>query len=184
MFKIKKSYLVVGAMVILIASCRPKEHIADCNSTTGSYICFNTDGRDATYARWNLDTVETFNVFNIQGSFPAIPGTVGIWTTVNLTLVNSTGTMGMELGSYDYYDYLTNSGQRKFNFWVKRYDGDAKDPDIKNFVFNPHGVASVNITIMDMTGKLTGLFLANVWNMADTTETGVVKFLFTDIPVQ
>lgn len=184
MFKIKKSYLCIGAIIVLLASCIPKEHLADCNSTTGSYICFNADGRDATYARWNLDTVETFNAFNIQGSYPAIPGTTGIWTTINITMVNSTGTMGMELGSYTYYPYLTNSGLRKFNFWVKRYDGDAKDPEIKNFVFNPYGVATLNITNMDMTGKLTGLFEANVWNLADTTEIAVVKYRFTDIPVQ
>lgn len=184
--QIKKSSIFFTAIIcMLIVSCiPPKEHMADCNSTDGTYICFNNEGRDATYARWNLDTVETFNVFDIQGSYPAVPGTTGPWTTVNITLVNSLGNMGMETGLYSYYEFLTNSGERRFTFWLKRYEGDAKDPLVKNFVKDPHGTAFLSITNVDMTGKLTGLFEADVWNMADTTETAEVKYLFNGIPLQ
>lgn len=179
-----RPYLYVALLGLLIASCAPKEHLVDCNSTTGSYVCFNNEGRDATYGRWNFDTVLTFNAFDIQGSYPAIPGTTGPWTTVNITLVTSTGSMAMETGMYDYYDFLTNSGQRKFNFWVKRYEDDPKDPTVKNFVKDPSGVALLNITNVDMSGKLSGVFEANVRNMADTTETGIVKYRFENIDLQ
>jgi hypothetical protein len=178
------SLFAIAILGLVIASCAPKEHLVDCNSTTGSYICFNGEGRDATYARWNFDTVQTFNAFDIQGSYPAIPGTTGPWTTVNLTLVNSTGSMAMETGLYDYYDFLTNSGQRKFTFWMKRYEDDAQDPTVKNFVINPYGVASLQITNIDGSGKLSGQFDANVWNIADTTETAFVKYRFENIDLQ
>src|ERR1700741_4943120 len=93
-----RSYLTIAILGLMIASCAPKEHLVDCNSTSGSYVCFNGEGRDATYARWNFDTVLTFNAFDIQGSYPAVPGTTGPWTTVNITMVNSTGSMAMETG--------------------------------------------------------------------------------------
>jgi hypothetical protein len=179
-----KKYITIAMLGLMIASCAPKEHLVDCNSTTGSFVCFNNEGRDATYARWNFDTVETFNAFDIQGSYPAVPGTTGPWTTVNLTLVNSTGSMAMETGTYVYHDFLTNSGERRFTFWLKRYEDDAKNPTVKNFVLNPHGVAILNITNIDGTGKLSGQFDANVWNMSDTNETALVKYRFQDIPLQ
>src|SRR5688572_801623 len=99
------SFLAIAILGLVITSCEPKEHLVDCISTTGSYICFDGEGRDATYARWNFDTVETYNTFNIQGSYPAIPGTTGPWTTVNLTLVTSTGSMAMETGTYTYHNF-------------------------------------------------------------------------------
>ncbi len=178
------SLVITGLICLLLASCEPVEHVADCNATTGSFVCFNNMGRDATYARWNFDTVQTFNAFDIQGSYPAVPGTTGPWTTVNVTLVNSMGNMAMETGNYTYKDFLVNDGTRSFTFWVKRYEGEAKDPVVKNFVFNPHGAAILDITNIDGTGKLSGLFEATTWNMSDTTELGLVKFRFTDIPLQ
>jgi hypothetical protein len=183
MMKMKKFSIILG-ILLLLASCAPKEKVVDCDSTTGSYVCFDNEGREATYARWNFDSVETFNVFNIQGSYPPVPGTTGPWTTVNITLVNSTGSMGMETGTYTYYDFLTNSGERRFTFWVKRYVGDDQDPFVKNFVANPYGFALLNITNVDGSGKLSGVFEANVWNLADTTETGVVKYRFENIDLQ
>lgn len=180
----KSAYLVIAILGLVIASCAPKEELVDCSSTTGSYICFNGEGRTATYARWNFDTVQTFNAFDIQGSYPAVPGTTGPWTTVNLTLVNSTGSMAMETGIYIYYDFLTNAGDRRFTFWMKRYEDDAQDPTVKNFVINPYGTAILNITNIDGSGKLSGQFDANVWNMADTQETAVVKYRFENIELQ
>ncbi len=180
----KRSYLVIAGIIVLLAACAPKEKLVDCNSTTGSYVCFNGEGREATYARWNFDSVLTFNAFNIQGSYPAVPGTTGPWTTINLTLVNTTGSMAMETGLYNYEDILENTGSREFNFLIKRYEEDAKDPIIKNFVKNPHEPAYLDISNVDGSGKLSGVFTAGVWNVADTTDDGIVKFRFDGIPLQ
>src|ERR1700754_3734527 len=115
MLKMKKTYLLgLFALSLIIFSCAPKEHLVDCNSNTGTYVCFNGEGRDATYARWNFDTVETFNTFNIQGSYPPIPGTNGAWMTVHITMVTSTGSMAMETGLYTYKEWLENEGERQF----------------------------------------------------------------------
>ena len=181
----KSPYLFILSFIgLFLFSCAPKEHLVDCNSNSGSYVCFNNEGRDATYARWNFDTVETYNAFNIQGSYPAVPGTHGPWTTVNISLVTSTGSMAMETGLYNYHDYLTNVGEKRFTFWVKRYDGDAKNPDVKNFVHSGGGAAILNITNVDGSGKLSGVFEANAWNIDDTTETAIVKYQFENIPIQ
>lgn len=181
----KKSHIFILFLIGLsIASCAPKEHLVDCTSTQGSYICFDGEGRDATYARWNFDTVETYNAFNIQGSYPAVPGTTGPWTTVNITLVTSTGNFAMETGLYNYYNFLTNSGDRRYTFWLKRYEGDPKDPIVKNFEFDPGGSTALTITNVDGSGKLSGLFGADVRNVADPQETAFVRFFFTDIELQ
>lgn len=168
---------------LLFVSCL-KEHQVNCNKPDGTYICFNNEGRDAIYAKWNFDTVQTFNTINIQGSYPAVPGTTGPWTTLNLSLVTTTGNYSMEIGSYTYYDFLTNVGIRKFTFWVKRYEGDAKDPIVKNFEKDPAGTAVLNITGMDSNFKLSGIFEANIVNVNDSTETGLVKYLFNGVELQ
>ncbi len=182
----KKPYIIFALVVVglVIASCGPKEKMVDCTDTSGTYICFNNEGREATYARWNFDTVETFNAFNIQGSYPAVPGTTGPWTTINIALVTSTGNYSMETGTYTYDKFITDSGVRMFTFWLKRYEGDAKDPEVKNFERDPTLPALLNITNVGGTGTLSGIFSAGVRNMADTNETGTVKYLFTDIELQ
>lgn len=178
--------LFLSIVCLWMASCipPPHQHLADCGSGTGTYVCFDGSGASPTYARWNFDTVQTYNAFDIQGSYLPIPGTVGPWTTVNITMVNSTGSMAMETGTYTYKDFLVNDGQKQFTFWVKRYEGDHQDPDVKNFVANPYGICLLTIDNVDGSGNLSGLFEGTVWNMADTTETGVVKYRFTDIPLQ
>ncbi len=176
--------LVLAGLAIALSSC-VKEKLVDCSDNTGTYVCFDGEGREATYARWNFDTVQTFNAFNIQGSYPAVPGTTGPWTTINLTLVNTAGNMAMEMGTYSYFDFILNAGERKFTFWVKRYEGEAQTPTLKNFVHDPYGAGSnLVITSMDGTGKLTGYFEASVRNVNDTTERAFVKYLFTEIPLQ
>lgn len=180
----KRIYLLLAMITTILAACAPKEKLVDCNNPSGSYVCFNGEGREATYARWNFDTVLTFNAFNIQGSYPAVPGTTGPWTTINLTLVTSTGSMAMETGLYNYKSFLTNAGSRDFTFTMKRYEDDAQDPTVKNFEINPYGVAALNITNVDGSGKLSGVFTANVWNMNDTAETGIVKYQFENIELQ
>lgn len=178
--------ILAGLMMVLMLSSCIKEKTVNCYETTGTFICFDGEGREATYARWNFDTVSTFNAFNIQGGYPAVPGTTGPWTIVNLTFVNSAGNMLMELGNYNYNAFLNNTGSREFTFWLKRYSGEAQTPIVKNFEMNPYngGTANLSITNVDGSGNLTGLFEANVRNVNDTTETGVVKFLFTDIEPQ
>src|SRR5687767_182523 len=123
----KRSFLIpvsVVCMIIMLAGCVPDNKLVDCNSNSGTYICYNSEGREANYARWNFDTVDTYNVFNVQGSYLPIPGTTGPWITINISFINSMGNMAVETGSYDYYDFLTNSGDRRFTFIVKRYLGD------------------------------------------------------------
>jgi hypothetical protein len=179
-----KIIVVLAGITLLLSSCI-KEKLVDCSSPEGSYVCFGGEGREATYARWNFDTVQTFNAFNIQGSYPAVPGTTGPWTTVNLTLVNTNGDMIMETGNYQYFDFILNAGSRKFTFWVKRYEGEAQTPTVKNFEFDPYGNdILLVINTIDGTGKLSGLFEADVRNVLDTTETAFVKFRFTEIPLQ
>lgn len=180
----KYSLLFVLGFMLVLSSC-VKEKMVDCNDTTGTFICFDYEGREATYARWNFDTVSTFNAFNIQGGYPAVPGTTGPWTIVNITFVNSAGNMMLETGTYTYNKFLNNTGSREFTFWVKRYSGEAQTPDLTNFEMDPYnGTAVLNITSVDGTGKLTGLFEANVRNVNDTTQEGIVKFRFTDIELQ
>jgi len=180
----KRIFLVIAVITSLLVACVPKEKSVNCADPSGSYVCFNGEGRVATYARWNFDTVLTFNAFNIQGSYPAVPGTTGPWTTINITLVTSTGSMALETGLYNYRSFLVNEGTRNFTFSLKRYEDDPKDPTVKNFEADPDGVASLSITNVDMSGKLTGLFLADVRNITNHDEKGVVKYQFENIELQ
>lgn len=169
---------------LVLFACGPKEHLVDCNADTGSFICFNGEGRDGIYARWNFDTVETYNTFNIQGSYTPTPGTKGPWTTINISMVNSMGNMAMENGPYVYQDWLANEGEKQFTFYVRAYLGDALDPEIKNYRKKNPGSAILNITGMDGSGNLSGVFNAELRNIDDFNDSAQVKFYFTDIPVQ
>jgi len=181
----KKAYLfLLVAIGAGLTACLPKEHLVSCTSMEGTYVCFNGEGRDAVYARWNFDSVETFNAFNLQGSYPPVPGTTGPWTTVNVTFVSSTGNYALETGLYTYEPWLENEGERQFTFLVRRFEGDAKNPTIKNFIYKPGGNAGLSITNIDGSGKISGLFSAQVVNEDDANETSEVRFFFTDVEPQ
>jgi len=169
---------------IVIVGCEPKEHVVNCSDNTGTFICYDNEGRDGLYARWNFDTVQTFNAFNIQGSYPAVPGTQGPWTTINISLVTSTGNFAMETGAYAYKEWLSNEGERQFTFYVRRFSGDAKDPETKTYKKKIPGATLLNITGVDGSGKLSGLFTSELRNIADANDSSLVKFYFTDIELQ
>jgi hypothetical protein len=180
----KPFLLLIFAAGLILAGCAPKEHMVDCNSTSGSYICFNNEGRDGLYTRWNFDTVETYNAFNIQGSYPAVPGTQPSWTTINISLVTSSGNFVMETGAYDYKEWLSNEGERQFTFYVRHFTGDAADPDTKTYRKKNPGTTILNITNIDGTGKLSGVFASDVRNVSDPNDSAQVKYYFTDVPIQ
>lgn len=185
MLRMKKTYFLgLFALSVVIFSCAPKEHKVDCNQNSGNYICFDNEGRDGIYARWNFDTVQTYNAFNIQGSYAAVPGTQGDWTTINITMVTSAGNLVMETGLYNYVDWLSNEGQKEFTFYVRHFSGDAKDPDIKTFKRKVPGLTVLNITGMNGSGELTGMFTSELRNVNDPNDSSAVKFYFTDIPIQ
>lgn len=174
-----KKILFLFSISIILFSCKKDVQI-DCSDPNSTYICFDNDGRKTDYNSWFLDTVATFNVFNVSGSKTPTPGTTGPWTTVTIYFINDLGNMALQTGEYTYRPFLENVGERNFNFTVRHFTGDDQNPTITNWEKSATGNASFSIESIDGL-KLTGLFYAEIQNIANTNEKATVRYRFVDI---